>query len=70
MLPATKPDRIFRDAPPSLEDATISRTWADEVEVKTFTNSGITAPARVPQVMTEDNFHQSEVSPAKSGIMA
>src|SRR5581483_3304033 len=36
------------DAPPSSADLTTSCTWRDLVEVKTLTNSGMTAPARVP----------------------
>ena len=68
-LPATNPDRILRDAPPSLEEITTSFTCADSVEVKTLTNSGMMAPARVPQVMTVDSFHQSVPSP-RSGMSA
>src|SRR5690349_12642416 len=63
-----KPDKIFSDAPPSRDDVTISRTCLESVEVNTFTNSGITAPARVPHVITVDNFHHSVVSPPRSGI--
>ncbi len=70
MLPATKPESTLSEAPPSLEEATTSRTWADSVEVKTFTSSGITAPARVPQLITLESFHQSDVSPPKFGIIA
>ena len=33
------------------------------------TSSGITAPASVPQVMTEESFHHKVVSPANSGII-
>src|SRR5579863_8350654 len=69
-LPATRPDRMISDAPPSRELVTISRTCRDEVEVKTFTNSGITAPASVPQLITLESFHHSDVSPFKSGIIA
>src|SRR5256885_15645614 len=68
-LPATKPERMLSDAPPSRELVTISRTCEEWVEVKTFTNSGMTAPASVPQLMTVANFHQSELSPPMSGIM-
>src|SRR3954466_13264628 len=67
-LPATNPDRMFSDAPPSCEDVTTSRTCRDSVDVKTFTNSGMIAPARVPQVITADNFHHSVPSP-RSGII-
>src|SRR5688572_5041680 len=67
-FPATRPDRMFSDAPPSRDELTTSRTCALSVDVKTFTNSGMIAPASVPQVMTVDSFHQSEPSPSV-GIM-
>src|SRR5678815_837226 len=38
------------------------------VDVKTLTNSGMIAPASVPQVMMVESFHQSVVSPARSGM--
>ena len=60
---------MFSDAPPSRDDVTTSRTWRDSVEVNTFTNSGMIAPASVPQVMTVESFHHSEGSPPSSGIM-
>src|SRR5499425_2525871 len=56
-LPATRPDRMSSEAPPSRAEVTTSRTCADSVEVKTLTNSGMIAPARVPQVMTVASFH-------------
>src|SRR6266849_11171432 len=56
-LPATKPERMLSDAPPSRELVTISRTCRELVEVKTLTNSGISAPARVPQLITVASFH-------------
>src|SRR5438105_14549029 len=68
-LPATRPERMFSDAPPSREELTISRTCRDSIEVKTFTNSGITAPASVPQEMMRESFHHSVVSPPRSGII-
>ena len=37
-------------------EVTISRTWRESVEVNTFTNSGIIAPASVPQLMTVDEL--------------
>src|SRR5216117_1145318 len=67
-LPATKPERMLSDAPPSRDAVTTSRTWRDSVEVKTFTNSGMMAPARVPHVMMVESFHHSVVSPASSGM--
>src|SRR5215467_4108481 len=67
-LPAMNPDKIFNEAPPSREDVTTSRTCRESVDVKTFTNSGITAPASVPHVTIEDNFHHIEESPPSCGI--
>src|SRR5262245_10450586 len=64
-LPAMNPDRMFSDAPPSRDDMTTSRTCLESTDVKTFTNSGMIAPARVPQVMIVASFHQRLVSPAK-----
>ena len=46
---------------------TTSLTCADSVDVKTFTNSGMMAPASVPHVMTVDSFHHSVPSP-RSGM--
>src|SRR5687767_6535585 len=66
-LPATRPDRMLSEAPPSFEELSTSRTCADSVDVKILTSSGITAPASVPQLMMADSFHQSEPSP-RSGI--
>src|SRR5437764_83511 len=63
-LPATNPDRMFSDAPPSRDEVTTSLTCADSVDVNTFTSSGMIAPASVPHVMTVDNFHHSVPSPS------
>src|SRR5271155_6272774 len=68
-FPATKPDRIPSDAPPSLAEVTTSFTCRDSVEVNTFTSSGITAPASVPQEMIDASFHHSVVSPLSSGTI-
>src|SRR5208282_2532988 len=68
-LPATRPDRMFSDAPPSREDVTTSRVCRESIDVNTFTSSGITAPASVPQVMMVDNFHHIELLPPISGII-
>src|SRR5438105_6768956 len=67
-LPATRPDNILSEAPPSREEVTTSRTCRDSVDVKTFTNSGMIAPASVPHVMMAESFHHKVVSPAISGI--
>src|SRR5258708_39636387 len=59
-LPATKPDRMFSDAPPCFEQLVTSRTWREVVLTKTLVNSGISAPATVPQLMiTESTHHKS-----------
>src|SRR5271165_2584236 len=68
-LPATRPDRILSDAPPSRDDVTTSRTWLEFIDVNTFTSSGMIAPASVPQVMMEESFHQSVVSPLRLGMI-
>src|SRR3954465_8260642 len=60
---------MFNDAPPSREDVTTSSTWLDSVEVKTFTSSGMIAPASVPQLMMEASFHQSVESLFNSGMI-
>src|SRR6476646_6750227 len=67
-LPATKPDRMFSDAPPSRDDVTTSFTWLDSTDVKTLTSSGMIAPASVPQVMIDASFHQSVPSLPRSAI--
>src|SRR5690348_3389915 len=67
-LPAVRPDRMLSDAPPLRDEVMTSRTCAELVEVKIFTNSGMSAPASVPQVMMSDSFHHSVVSPCSSGM--
>src|SRR5919106_932804 len=62
-LPATNPERMFSDAPPSRDEATTSLTWADSTDVKILTTSGMMAPASVPHVMIVASFHQSVPSP-------
>src|SRR5436190_9592236 len=66
-LPATSPDRMFSDAPPSRDEITTSRVCFEFTEVKILTNSGMIAPANVPQVMMVDSFHHSVPSP-RSGM--
>src|SRR3954471_4974715 len=68
-FPATRPDRMLSDGPPSRDDVTTSLTCRDSVDVNTFTSSGMIAPASVPHVMTLDSFHHSVPSP-RSGIIA
>src|SRR5436190_7201271 len=58
-LPATKPDKMFSDAPPCLEQLVTSRTCLQLVLTNTLVNSGITAPATVPQlIITESTHHR------------
>src|ERR1700694_1849774 len=68
-LPATSPERMLSEDPPSSDEVTTSFTWRDSVEVKTFTSSGITAPARVPQEMMHESFHHRLVSPPRTGMI-
>src|SRR5437899_2189189 len=63
-----KPERMFSDAPPSRDAMTTSLTWRDSVEVKTFTSSGMIAPASVPQVMIVESFHHMVGSPPRVGM--
>src|SRR5258705_13001545 len=56
-FPATSPDRMLSDAPPSRDAATISRTWRELLLVNTLVNSGIRAAASVPHEMIVESFH-------------
>ena len=67
-LPATRPDRMSREAPPSRALVTTSRTCREFVEVKALTSSGMRAPARVPQEMMMDSFHHIVPSPIEPSI--
>ena len=58
------------EAPPSEAEVTTSRTCRDSVEVKTLTNSGMSAPASVPQEMIVASFHHKEESPIMLGIIS
>ena len=58
ILPATKPERMLSDAPPCLEQLVTSRTCLELVLVKILVNSGMSAPATVPQEMMADRTHQ------------
>src|SRR6187402_1767500 len=60
-LPATNPERMFSDAPPCLEQLVTSRTCRDEVLTNTFVNSGINAPATVPQLIMIESTHHNSV---------
>src|SRR5215475_12124537 len=69
-LPATSPERMLSDGPPSSDEVTISLTWLDSIEVKAFTNSGMMAPASVPQEIIAESFHHSVESPLRSGMIS
>src|ERR1043165_5844574 len=58
-LPATRPDRIFSEAPPCLEQLVTSRTCFEVVLTNTLVNSGINAPATVPQEIITESTHHS-----------
>src|SRR3954453_9309152 len=57
-LPATMPERIVNDGPPSREAVTISWTCLECELVKILVNSGISTAAMVPQLMMEASCHQ------------
>src|SRR5687767_10582948 len=69
-FPATRPERIFSEAPPSRDEVTTSLTWRDSVEVNTLTSSGMIAPASVPHEIITASFHHSVLFPASSGIVS
>jgi len=56
-LPATIPDRMVSDAPPSREALTISCTCFDLELVNTLVNSGMSTAASVPQLMMSARCH-------------
>src|SRR5262249_17815543 len=58
-LPATMPDRIVSDVPPSREAVTISWTCLECELVKILVNSGMSTAARVPQLIIVASCHQS-----------
>src|SRR5579885_365254 len=66
-LPATNPDRMFKDAPPWPEQETISRTCRDRVLTKILVTSMINGPASVPQEMMPASTHQRFGSGAPEG---
>src|SRR5271154_785167 len=57
-FPATRPDKMFSDAPPWPEALVTSRTWRELVLTKIFVNSMMSAPASVPQDMIAASTHQ------------
>src|SRR3982750_4909305 len=69
-FPATKPDRMLREGPPSREEVTTSATCVDSVEVKTLTSSGMIAPAKVPHEMMVANSHHNSVLPFSEGTIS
>src|SRR5688572_9383469 len=67
-LPATKPERIVSDAPPSRDAVTISCTCFECELVKTFVNSGISTAASVPRLIIVANCHHSCPAASRSLI--
>jgi hypothetical protein len=68
-LPATRPERMLSEAPPCLEEVTTSLTWRLSVEVKILVNSGMRAPATVPQ-RDDGGEHPPEVGQRGAGVVA
>src|SRR5512133_3802452 len=66
IFPATKPERMFNEAPPCREQFVTSFTCRELVLVKILVNSGISAPATVPQLMMTESTHHN----AGSGVPA
>src|SRR5438105_9505361 len=56
-LPATMPERMVSDGPPSREAVTISCTCLECELVKILVNSGIRTAARVPQLIMVASCH-------------
>ena len=56
-LPATKPDRIVSDAPPSRDAVTTSCTCLEWELVNALVNSGMSTAASVPQLMIVASCH-------------
>src|SRR5258708_5412154 len=56
-FPATKPERMLSEAPPCLEQFVTSRTCLELVLTKTLVNSGMSAPAIVPQLIMHESTH-------------
>src|SRR5438128_6284470 len=81
-LPATMPERIVSDAPPSREAVTISWTCLEWELVKILVSSGMSTAASVPQLMMLASCHQrfgncwtapltgsTEMSPIRAQLM-
>ena len=56
-LPATIPERMVREAPPSREAVTTSCTWRELELVNALVSSGMMAAANVPKLMMEARRH-------------
>src|SRR4029079_13133142 len=69
-LPATMPERIVSDAPPSRDAVTISATCFECELVKTLVNSGISTAASVPQLMIDASCHHSLGSASPAMVMS
>src|SRR5437660_2842744 len=61
-FPATRPERMVSDAPPSRDAVTISWTCFEWELVNTFVNSGMSTAASVPQLMIVASCHHREGS--------
>ena len=59
----TRPGRM-----PLTSHLRIESSHLKTIKVKPFVNSGMIAPASVPQEMMVESFHHSELSPARSHL--
>ncbi len=63
-LPATIPERMFKDGPPSREALTTSAAWVELGLVNILVNSGIKAAPKVPMLMMADKTNHSSCNSA------
>ena len=67
-LPATRPDRMVSEAPPSRERGHDLATWRECELVNTLVSSGISAAASVPHEMMVESFHHRPVGRGRASI--
>ena len=67
-LPATIPERMVREEPPSREAVTTSCTWRELELVNALVSSGMMAAASVPKLMMEAKRHHMLGSGCKPPI--
>ena len=67
-LPATRPERMLSEGPPSRDDVTTSRTCLECVDVKIFAARDDGAGERTA-VMTVESCHQRSALPPRFGMV-